>query len=159
MLPASLPSLLPFTSSSSSLSLCPSGKSMSWSYRAHAIHASGTGTTSALPTCSTCSHSLAFPACHPPLSSLCHSQGTPRVPPALAYRSHVPGLKLLLAWSWKPAWHRAWPRLTLPSFLALWYCCLPGLRCLEHGNKRSQPCFLCLCLPSFGSGYVLGMGH
>ena len=48
-----------------SLFLCPSGKSMSWSYRAHAIHVSGTGTTSALPTCSTCSHSLAFPACCP----------------------------------------------------------------------------------------------
>lgn len=42
---------------------------MSWSYRAHATPASGTGTTSALPTCSTCSRSPPSPAgCPLPLS-------------------------------------------------------------------------------------------
>ncbi|EDL93973.1 PDZ and LIM domain 7, isoform CRA_b, partial [Rattus norvegicus] len=115
---------------------------MSWSYRAHAIHVSGTGTTSALPTCSTCSPSLALLSLLPSaFFSLTPSQGTPRVPPALTYCFHSPGLNLLLAWSRQPVWHRAWLRLTLPSFLALWYCCLPGLRCLERGNKHSQSCF------------------
>lgn len=80
------------------------------------------------------------------------------MPPASAYRFHAPGLNLLLAWSWQPAWHRAWLRLTLPSLLALWFYCLPGLHCLEHENKRSQPRFLCRCLLSYWVWLCFGYG-
>uniref|UniRef100_A0A673TK47 PDZ and LIM domain 7 n=1 Tax=Suricata suricatta TaxID=37032 RepID=A0A673TK47_SURSU len=121
-------------------------KSMSWSCRAHATPASGTGTTSALPTCSTCSRSLALTGQLPslPLSSVPPTEGTlPWLLQLLpTHSSPAPGLSLLLAW------RRAWLCLTLPSLFALWYCYLPGLCWLRHGNKHSQPCFLCLCLLS-----------
>lgn len=76
-IPPFLPSISPSTSSS--FFLCPPGKSMSWSCRAHATPASGTGTTSALPTCSTCSHSPALTGRLPslPLSFCSSHRGTP----------------------------------------------------------------------------------
>lgn len=97
------------------------GKSMSWSCRAHAAPASGTGTTSALPTCSTHSHS---PALAGQLSSLPLSLSllprAPLVPPAFASLAHLfsaPGLSLLLAWP-------GCPPGTGPSFIGH---CLPSL--------------------------------
>lgn len=162
-LPASLPSLLPSTSSS--FSLCPSGKSMSWSCRAHATPASGTGTTSALPMCSTCSRSLVLAGRLPSLPLSCCSSAPghlPLAPPASACLTHplsAPGLSLLLARPQLPSWHRARPHLTLlPSLFALWYCCLPGLCWLfGHENKHSQPCFLCLSSLSLWTWFAFGV--
>lgn len=120
-LPSSLPSLLLFTSSS--FSLYSSGKSMSWSYRAHATPASGTGTTSALPTCSTCNRSAALAGGCPLCLSLSLSPCCPERPlvpldsASLTHPFPAPGLSLLLAWL--PAWHRTWLRLPLPSLFTL----------------------------------------
>lgn len=98
-LPSSLPSLLLFTSSS--FSLYSSGKSMSWSYRAHATPASGTGTTSALPTCSTCNRSAALAGGCPLCLSLSLSL-LPRAPPG-ASRFCQPNSPLSCPWTEPPA--------------------------------------------------------
>lgn len=98
---------------------------MSWSCRAHATPASGTGITSALPMCSTCSRSLVLAGRLPSLPLSCCSSAPghlPLAPPASAYLTHpfsAPGLSLLLAWPQLPSWHRARLHLTLlPSLFA-----------------------------------------
>lgn len=138
---------------------------MSWSCRAHATPASGTGTTSALPMCSTCSRSLVLAGRLPSLPLSCCSSAPghlPLAPPASARLTHpfsAPGLSLLLSWPQLPPWHRARLHLTpLPSLFALWYCCLPGLCWLfGHENKHSQPCFLCLCSLSLWTWFAFGV--